>query len=172
MVWRHELVAADPNMNIIPVYALKDQAEYDSHANEKEKLSEDHANAEADSSVEWMGDEYVDKEYEEVLDAYMRETSKEDDKVINKNTKVTRSGKVYIANLKSAVLSATTTRISMKKAMILYKQKALDSMFGELSVINEKAIDPDELTKGELNKMIRSFMFLSQNYDADGNLLK
>ena len=168
-----DMVAADPNVDLEPGYELIEQEEIDTAGD---------VDVEAGEGVKWVGDEYLETEFGEALEAYMNGNSEEGEgdpgpeEIFDSTTKVTRSGKVYITKIKRMVLSASTKRISMKKAMGLYKQKALDSMFGELSVLNEKwtfhPVNPNELTKGELKKMIRSFMFLTEKYDADGNFIK
>jgi hypothetical protein len=52
----------------------------------------------------------------------------------------------------------------------------MDSMFSELCVLDKKGtwtpVDPNTLSKQELKRIIRSFMFLTEKYDAEGEFLK
>ena len=65
---------------------------------------------------------------------------------------------MYIPNINAFVLSASTKWISAKKALKLYKDKALDSMFKELQTLNEKGtfttMDPNTLTKKEFKSVV------------------
>jgi translation initiation factor IF-1 len=83
-----------------------------------------------------------------------------------------RSGKVYIAK----VSKSSSKRMSQKDALRLHKQKALDSMFDQLQVLNDKGtfvpVDANSLSRCQVKKMIRSFMFLSEKLDPSGRLTK
>jgi hypothetical protein len=83
-----------------------------------------------------------------------------------------RSGKVYIAK----VSKSSSKRMSQKEALRLHKQKALDSMFDQLQVLNDKGtfvpVDANSLSRCQVKKMIRSFMFLSEKLDPSGRLTK
>ena len=91
--------------------------------------------------------------------------------------KRTRSGASYLLRLTGQALAAgKKKKISQSKAIRLYKQKAMDSMFSELCVLDKKGtwtpVDPNTLSKQELKRIIRSFMFLTEKYDAEGEFLK
>jgi hypothetical protein len=57
----------------------------------------------------------------------------------------------HIAKLCARVFSASTKRISAKKAMNLHKERAMESMFKELQTLNDKGtftpVDPNALTR-------------------------
>jgi hypothetical protein len=49
-------------------------------------------------------------------------------------------------------------------------------MMAELSMLNDKGtfhpVDPNLLSRSESKKIIRSFIFLTEEYDAEGNFVK
>jgi protein tyrosine phosphatase (PTP) superfamily phosphohydrolase (DUF442 family) len=61
-------------------------------------------------------------------------------------------------------------------ALKLHGNKALDSMVTELRALDKKVtfmpVDVNSLSKTEVKKMIRSFMFISEKKDPSGNMIK
>ena len=81
--------------------------------------------------IEWVGDDWIADQTGDALEAYLSGTSTEqevsgdvDREPVDPQQKVTRSGRVYIAKISPLVLSASTKRISTKKAMSLHKEKS------------------------------------------------
>ena len=90
----------------------------------------------------------------------------------NTHQMVTRSKVVYM----SQVVKASGGKVTVRKALKLYKQKAIDSMYEELYQLNDKntwePIKWSSLSVQQLKKVIRSFMFLTEKYDSEGNFDK
>jgi hypothetical protein len=67
-------------------------------------------------------------------------------------------------------------RINQREAIKRYDKRAFDSMFEQLSVLDQKGtfvpVDPKTLSKQEFKRIIRSFMFLSEKFDPQGVMTK
>ena len=174
-----ELVTADPHFDLEPgVEVAGDDLGVDSDDAEEEVAEPMN---EAGSQVVWIGDEYIDEEFGPQLNLLMEAGVHDDVEVVEEEpmeqnlTKVTRSGRIYAASVRAKVLTATK-RLSMGKALKLHKSKAMDSMFAELSVLDEKGtfnpVDPNSLSKQDLKHIIRSFMFLTEKYNSQGEFVK
>jgi hypothetical protein len=173
------LVEADPELDIQPGEIIDE--EDDANAVDSGVDGNNEQNGDITAVSEDEGDTN-DVVYYEALEAYLDSGEEADsqEEVVDVTPddvkKITRSGKVYIAKISGCVLSASTKKISAKKAMKLHKEKAMDSMFKELKTLNDKGtfvtVDPNTLTKRELKNIIRSFMFLTEKYDAEGNFVK
>jgi len=97
------------------------------------------------------------------------------------NSKRTRSGAIFVGSIKSKFVKTKKNKkkknvINQNKALSSMKDKALDSMFQELYGIDKNGtvhpVDPNTLTAQELKDVIRSFMFLTEKRDTDGNVTK
>jgi hypothetical protein len=76
--------------------------------------------------------------------------------------KVTRRGRAYLAKVSKTIVKGG--RINQREAIKRYDKRAFDSMFEQLSVLDQKGtfvpVDPKTLSKQEFKRIIRSFMFL------------
>ena len=187
-----EVVAANPVNEMVPGAAVDADAvdephtdeirveqyvdDYDPHANdddlgeEVEDRNEDEAVVVPDALEPGVSPEMVIEDVPDVV---------EHDIVVEEQLgKVTRSGRAYSMKLVGAwaKMALVGKRISVGKAIKLHKDKAMQSMMTELSVLNEKGtfhpVDPNSLSRSEIKKIIRSFMFLTEKYDSEGSFLK
>jgi hypothetical protein len=182
-----EVVAANPENEMVPGTAkdtnVVDEAHPDENA-ESHETSYVEAEDEADEAVTVLDDQI---EVQDVLEpGVSSEIVIEDVPDIIENAVVvdeplakrTRSGKAYSMKLVGewAKLALVGKRISVGKAIKIHKDKAMNSMMTELGVLNEKGtfhpVDPNSMSRSEMKKIIRSFMFLTEKYDSEGNFLK
>lgn len=92
--------------------------------------------------------------------------------------KITRLGRAYSMRFarEYAKQAPAAKRISMNKAIKLDKEKTLTSITTELKMLDAKGtfhpVDVISLYKSEVKRIIRSFMFLTEKNNANGNFLK
>lgn len=72
------------------------------------------------------------------------------------------------------LVAGVKRRISQRLALKMHKDKALEAMFKQLGSLDEKGtytvINPNTLSRVQLKKVIRSFMFLSEKYNPNGEV--
>ena len=79
----------------------------------------------------------------------------------------------YVNNKSRAYHSATALHITVNKAMKTMSKKALNSMFKEVNqMLNMKVWRGVKPTFKEKKKVIKSFMFLKEKFDSQGNFDK
>ena len=159
-----EMVLADPAVEMVTGDKIEEE--------EEEPVTEEHIESFLNSVLEpGVQTESIQSISEDVL---MEETDVPENG--DNLRKELRSGKAYAMRVNAKVLAGNKKRISTRKALQLHKDKAMDSMFTELKVLNDKgtfdAVDPNSLSKKQLKTIIRSFMFLTEKYDAEGNFVK